>query len=395
MNKKKPKISIVIPVYNVEKYIHACLDSVISQTINQIEIICINDCTQDRSREILELYAANDHRFVIIDHDRNKGLSAARNTGLAVSKGDYVLFLDSDDFLACDEALEILYSAAKKDDSEETIGGILKWREETNEKYLDWHENYLKKEIHALPLTKLPQLFSNVIAVNKLLKKAFLKQHNIYFDEKIRKNEDNPFSCKVHILSKRITIILKTTYIYRQRDAGTIMSTVKKSDAMNRCAYCYEIFKFIEESSERHVFRKMYYPMYSRQLLSSAGILDGFSPTEGEKTRIIDQWEKIANLLPDHLPAVPSDQKEILRNVKSGKRKIAWEMAINLSKPLCSHSVEKIDQKEHNCKSIIQDFVEQKKLNILLASQIQAVLNSTSWQITVPLRWIIWKIRGF
>lgn len=105
---KEPKFSIIIPVYNVENYLSECLDSVIKQTIMDLEIICVNDGTKDHSREILEEYQKQDARIQIIDKV-NGGLSSARNAGLAAATGEYILFLDSDDYLEQSACERILY----------------------------------------------------------------------------------------------------------------------------------------------------------------------------------------------------------------------------------------------------------------------------------------------
>lgn len=107
------KLSLVIPVYNVEKYLARCLNSCINQTLEDIEILCINDCSKDGSKKILEKYAGKDSRIKIINHDENKGLGAARNTGISYSSGEYVWFIDSDDYIA-QESCQILYDTAKK-----------------------------------------------------------------------------------------------------------------------------------------------------------------------------------------------------------------------------------------------------------------------------------------
>ena len=91
-----PKISVIIPIYNVEKYLRQCLDSVVNQTIKDIEIICINDGSTDNSQAILNEYAKKDERFVVINQV-NQGLSVARNNGLNSATGKYVAFIDSDD----------------------------------------------------------------------------------------------------------------------------------------------------------------------------------------------------------------------------------------------------------------------------------------------------------
>ena len=95
----EPKISIIIPVYNVEKYLRECLDSCINQTLADIEIICVDDCSPDNSIKILEEYQAKDYRIKIFRHEKNKNLGAARNTGIQNAIGEYVWFVDSDDYI--------------------------------------------------------------------------------------------------------------------------------------------------------------------------------------------------------------------------------------------------------------------------------------------------------
>ena len=93
------KISVVIPVYNVENYLEKCLDSILNQTLREIEIICIDDCSIDNSYFILEEYSKKDSRIVIIKNNINKGVSKSRNIGINISKGDYIAFIDSDDYV--------------------------------------------------------------------------------------------------------------------------------------------------------------------------------------------------------------------------------------------------------------------------------------------------------
>ena len=108
----EPKISIIIPVYNVEKYLRDCLDSCINQTLENIEIICVDDCSPDNSIKILEEYQAKDSRIKIFRHKENKNLGAARNTGLQNATGEYVWFVDSDDYIDT-KACQVLYDAIK------------------------------------------------------------------------------------------------------------------------------------------------------------------------------------------------------------------------------------------------------------------------------------------
>ena len=91
------KVSVILPVYNVEKYLKECLDSILNQTLQEIEVICVDDGSTDRSLEILREYEKKDKRVIVLTQE-NKGAGAARNKGLAIAKGEYLSFLDSDDF---------------------------------------------------------------------------------------------------------------------------------------------------------------------------------------------------------------------------------------------------------------------------------------------------------
>lgn len=108
-----PKVSVIIPVYNTEPYLYECLNSIINQTLKDIEIICVNDGSTDSSLNILEKYAEYDSRIVIFSQE-NKGQSVARNVGLSAASGEYVYFMDSDDVLSLN-AMETLFNHATKD----------------------------------------------------------------------------------------------------------------------------------------------------------------------------------------------------------------------------------------------------------------------------------------
>lgn len=115
------KISVIIPVYNVERYLRECLDSIINQTHRNLEIICIDDGSPDNSINILKDYSKIDNR-IFIKQQQNSGLSKARNEGIKISTGKYLIFVDSDDWLPLD-AIELLYKKIKKENSDIVIGG--------------------------------------------------------------------------------------------------------------------------------------------------------------------------------------------------------------------------------------------------------------------------------
>ena len=111
------KVSIIVPVYNVELYLRECLDSIINQTLKDIEIICVDDCSTDNSYIILDEYSKKDSRIKLLKHNVNKGLGPARNTGINVAQGEYIGFIDSDDYISLDY-FENLYNTAKKYNSD-------------------------------------------------------------------------------------------------------------------------------------------------------------------------------------------------------------------------------------------------------------------------------------
>lgn len=140
-----PKISIIIPVYNVEKYLRECLDSCVNQTLEDIEIICVDDASPDNSIKILEEYRQKDSRIKILRHEKNKNLGAARNTGLANAKGEYIWFVDSDDYIDT-KACQILYDTIKEFDVDMLCFSAIQFSEEDgNRKY--FYDDYFHQGI--------------------------------------------------------------------------------------------------------------------------------------------------------------------------------------------------------------------------------------------------------
>ena len=120
-----PLVSVIVPVYNMSKYLRQCLDSVLSQTLKEIEIICVDDGSTDDSLEILSEIAVKDSRVRVLQQE-NKGSGAARNYGISEARGEYIAFMDSDDWYPSDDVLEVLYGLAKKF-GVNIVGGSLTW----------------------------------------------------------------------------------------------------------------------------------------------------------------------------------------------------------------------------------------------------------------------------
>lgn len=205
------KVSVIIPVYNAEQYLKRCLDSICNQTLKDIEIICVNDASTDKSLERLNEYVAKDNRFKVINLETNRGESAARNKGLEIATGEYLAFVDNDDEIDLD-FYEKLYEKAK----------------ETN-------ADVIKGEVHVIDYDGKEQYGnSNVKISNKnskfyfthnwwtaIYKKTIIIDNNIDFPEGMPLGGDILFLNKVLTLSKKIELVDDVFYhYYRREDSG-------------------------------------------------------------------------------------------------------------------------------------------------------------------------------
>ena len=198
------KISIIIPVYNVEKYLKQCLDSVIGQTLQDIEIICINDGSTDNSLKILQEYAQKCNKLKIFS-TKNSGLACTRNFGIEKAKGKYLFFLDSDDYLASENVFELLYKKAIESKKDIIISRAIAFPE-TEDEFL---MNLVKEKNDFLNypdynnVTVSENNFSDVIdkypctSWGCLYKTEFIKKNNLTFINKNVPYEDNGFFIKV------------------------------------------------------------------------------------------------------------------------------------------------------------------------------------------------------
>lgn len=176
---KGPKVSIIIPVYNSEKYLRTCLDSVINQTLKEIEIICVNDGSTDSSRSILTEYEQKDKRIKIVDKN-NGGLSSARNAGMAVAKCEFICFLDSDDWVIPETYEACLNNIGESDIAifgTKVIGDYLKEEREKDQRYYDIkYSGYIKLDDDI-------RLNIDVSAWDKMYRKSIIDKLNLKFPE--------------------------------------------------------------------------------------------------------------------------------------------------------------------------------------------------------------------
>ena len=224
----KPKVSVIIPIYNVEKYLTSCLNSIVNQTLKEIEIICVNDGSIDDSLLILLNYSKNDDRIVIIDQ-RNRGLSEARNTGVKFSNGEFIYFIDSDDLLK-QNALFELYEYGTKNNLDIIFFKFLRFKNRlnleiikdenvNNTNYFLKPENIMEGQNLLIELKKNKHLTSSACII--FLRKQFYIDAGLSFYPGIL-HEDELFYINAIFLANRTTFIKKIYYYYRMHKKSII-----------------------------------------------------------------------------------------------------------------------------------------------------------------------------
>lgn len=242
---KIPKISIIIPVFNVEKYLNECIDSVIKQTLDEIEIIVVNDGSTDASIKIIEEYRDKLNNVKIIDK-KNEGVSIARNIGIDNSTGEYLMFLDSDDYLEPDMC-EIMYNIAKENNADVAECSIRKFNEILGEESFISHD--MKNDIDVISNEEAIDMYLKYqirgYVWNKIFKRDFVIENKIKFPIGVW-YEDMIVTLKACIWTNKLVLINKPLYNYREREN----SASRKITEKNINDYVGEIYRCINYCNE-------------------------------------------------------------------------------------------------------------------------------------------------
>lgn len=270
MDKDKMMVSIIIPIYNVQQYIEACVASVAAQTFQDFEILAVDDCTKDFSIEVLkasvEKYHIPEEKVHIIRHDKNRGLSAARNTGIKASTAQYVYFLDSDDTIPPD-CLEKLVGVARRahHNVDMVVGNYLFDGPELGCPHIavkkrilgrrDYIKSYCKELIYPM-------------AWNRLVKRDFIQKHGLFFEEGLI-HEDTLWNFQILQYVGRVGVVSDNTYIYRVRQNSIQSSSDferhfkansyivgKLSEIMFGSSLRFNkyVYNFVEQEKLRHLY---------------------------------------------------------------------------------------------------------------------------------------------
>ena len=245
-------ISVIIPVYNVEKYIERCLDSVISQSYPNLDIIIVDDGTTDKSGEICDKYALSDTRIRVF-HTENAGLGEARNRGLREATGEYISFIDSDDWVEEDFYKELI-EAIQKSDADISICGYYECLGHNRTPKLQYDKEFMKsgKEILHYTMTAGSEYWFNISVWNKLYKKQILE--DLWF--KSRVYEDIMYNAETLYKAGKVAYINRCLYNYRINRKGSIISKgFQRKTIEVEMKFKTERFEFFKQNNEKELAR--------------------------------------------------------------------------------------------------------------------------------------------
>lgn len=216
------KVSIVIPVYNAEKYLRECLDSLVNQTLPEIEIICVNDGSKDNSAKILDEYAQKDSRVKVF-HQQNQGASVAYNNGMKHVQGEYLFFVDADDYIRKD-SLELLYNTSKERNCDMLLHGYYHFAEYFCSENQSIYKLISKLGNRNVKFEDYCKYFINasLATCGKFYKTSLIKENDISFPIDIASGEDRFFAIKAYINANSISVLKEFLYYYRSNSYNSL-----------------------------------------------------------------------------------------------------------------------------------------------------------------------------
>lgn len=288
-----PFVSLIIPLYNAEKYIRRCLDSAMQQTFSDMEIIVVNDGSEDSSLEICREYEKLDSRFCIIDKE-NTGVSDSRNRAIDLAKGEYLQFLDSDDWLAPD-ATESLVYAAKKHNCDLVIADFYRVDSAVfTEKQHIRERGLLTREQYAEYMMQEPADFYYGVLWNKLYRRSIIEEYQIRMNLELRWCEDFLFNLSYIRHAIRFTAIQTPIYYYMKRKGSIVSSDWKKANAVLLKFQLLKEYKELYQSMNLYEENKLRINAYVLAIAKDGGVAAPMS----RRRKKLDEEDYIEDELP-------------------------------------------------------------------------------------------------
>lgn len=297
--KKTPLISVLVPVYNIERYIGLCLESIICQTYKNLEIIVVDDGSTDRSGEICDLYAKKDSRINVI-HKENGGLVSARKTAMRVATGDYIGYVDGDDWIG-EGFYSALVAAIQQTSADAVVAGFSRELFTKTARIL----NAIPPDVYEEK--KLDELYSSMISYgdffrhgittylwNKLFKAEVIKECQLNVDDRISIGEDGAVVYPSLLKCNKVCVIDNCSYHYRQREDSMLKKTSVFSKEQESLFVLYEYLKNIlrTNANKYNLLPQIQKYLLSTLIIRSGGILNDsvylpFSKNINEKNIVV------------------------------------------------------------------------------------------------------------
>lgn len=296
MNRQNHLVSVIVPIYNSEKYLEAALDSVKAQSYKTIEVLMIDDGSTDSSSAICERYAMEDSRFRMI-HQMNQGPSAARNHGIREARGEYIVFLDSDDMLH-EDFVRILMNLHEKYDCDIALTKSYPFLQEESIPREETKGNLRVMDHRQLSVELVETGWKGLaVVMAKIYKKSLFE--NIFFDESRVRGEDDTILYQLYWEAKKSVLIDAPLYFYRSKREGSLTHSNFDLSWLTGVAAFKERMEFYYEKNEKL--------LYARAMRTYC-------------RRIAENYYKIKMYLPD--------EREQLRNLKKEMRKYSHKLFV-------------------------------------------------------------------
>ncbi len=294
-----PRISVIVPVYKAEKYLHECIDSILNQTFTDLELVLIDDGSPDNSGAICDEYAEKDKRIKVF-HQENRGVSAARNLGIDNARGDYITFVDSDDYIES-YTLEILYHDIISNNADISCAhGRTKYSNTTEalekSKHIIWRDNDAIKK-------SLLDHTATYSSCRKLYKKGFIDDVRFVEGRKIHEDSFFVFCCCI----KKPVFVLRNVFVYHYRE---------NPDSASHAPFSDNFLDILYFANRKQEMINKYYPEFKAEannmiVKANLSMLNIFCRTKDKKyKKDIKQCIKTVKKLKKYfIPAIPIDKK--------------------------------------------------------------------------------------
>lgn len=281
---KPPRVSVIVPVYNAEKTLKQCIDSLLSQTFSDIEIVCVNDASKDKSQKIIEEYMRKDDRVKIITQEHS-GRALTRNKGRYLARGEYILFMNSDDYAKTD-MIEKLYKNAKEHESDIVLFSLTNFNPLTMEFFdeefplKEFSEDYDNRSFS--PQETYDFMFNiSPNPLTKMFRREFLERKNISFIKGLN-YEQYLFFIQAYISASNISLLRQPLLVHRENNQKGFKEDAKKLD----------LFKIMNLIKEFLVRKKMYKELkYQFEKFKKNVLVHWYNTIQSHRVRFIYHWK--------------------------------------------------------------------------------------------------------